>query len=52
MIMAYELDDNHYFAKVTDPRTYGEISHDILSRYVHPLVLDSSLLCPSDNYEF
>lgn len=40
-IMAYEVDAGAYYARVLDPRTYGAITQDILSRHLHPLVIDS-----------
>jgi hypothetical protein len=49
-IIAYEVDG--YYARIFDPRTYGEVTQDILSRYLHPLVIDSKLLCPKNNYQF
>jgi hypothetical protein len=52
MVMAYEMPSNFYFAKVLDPRTYYEIGMDIIKRHVYPLVLDSKLLCPKENYVF
>lgn len=48
--MAYEL--NGYFARILDPRTYSEVTQDILSRYLHPMVVDSKLLFPTSNYHF
>lgn len=51
-IMAYEIDGGAYYARMLDPRTYGEITQDILSRHLHPLVVDSKLLCPRNNYQF
>lgn len=41
-----------YFAKVSDPRTYAAINNDVIKRYAHPIVVDSTLLCPSlrNNY--
>ena len=41
LIIAYEIPNSSYFAKVADPRTYGMITHDILNRYVHPMALES-----------
>jgi translation initiation factor eIF-2B subunit epsilon len=51
-IMAYQLDGGAYYARVLDPRTYGAISQDILSRHLHPFVVDSKLLCPKGAYSF
>lgn len=51
-ILAYEMDGSSYYARVLDPRTYGAITQDILSRYLHPFVVDSKLLCPKNNYTF
>ena len=50
--MAYEIDSGAYYARVLDPRTYAVITQDILSRHMHPLVVDSKLLCPKSNYTF
>lgn len=49
-IMAFEI--NGYYGRILDPRTYGAITQDILSRYLHPLTIDSKLLCPKNNYTF
>ena len=49
-IMAFEV--SGYFARILDPRTYGEVTQDILSRYLHPMVVDSRILCPKANYHF
>lgn len=51
-ILAYEMDGGSYYARVLDPRTYGAITQDILSRHLHPFVVDSKLLCPKSNYIF
>jgi translation initiation factor eIF-2B subunit epsilon len=51
-IMAYEIDGGAYYARVLDPRTYGAITQDVLSRHLHPLVVDSKLLCPKSSYTF
>lgn len=51
-ILSYEMDPSSYYARVLDPRTYGAITQDILSRYLHPMVVDSKLLCPKSNYVF
>ena len=51
-IIAFEVDSGAYYARVLDPRTYGAITQDILSRHLHPLVIDSQLLCPKSNYIF
>eukprot|EP00347_Sterkiella_histriomuscorum_P009530 403340855 len=49
-IIAYEM--NGYFARILDPRTYAEVTQDILSRFLHPFVIDSKLLFPNSNYHF
>jgi translation initiation factor eIF-2B subunit epsilon len=51
-IIAFELDSTCYYARVTDPRTYAAITQDILSRYAHPMVIDSKLLNPKTDYTF
>jgi translation initiation factor eIF-2B subunit epsilon len=35
---------NEYAARVHDPRTYHSISHDIINRWVYPLVPDTHLV--------
>lgn len=50
--MAYVIDGGAYYARVLDPRTYGAITQDVLSRHLHPLVVDSKLLCPKSSYTF
>jgi translation initiation factor eIF-2B subunit epsilon len=50
--MAYEIEAGAYYARVLDHRTYGAITQDILSRYLHPFVIDSKLLCPKNSYFF
>ena len=49
-ILSYEIDG--YYARIFDPRTYGAVTQDILSRCLHPLVVDSKLLFPKNNYQF
>lgn len=49
--MAYEINGG-YYARILDPRNYGAITQDILSRHLHPMTLDSKLLCPKNNYTF
>ncbi len=51
-ILAYEVKGNSYYAMVADPRIYGEVSSDVIKRQVYPLVLDSKILCPDNNYKF
>lgn len=41
---------NEYAARVHDPRTYHCISHDIIHRWVYPIVPDSHLLHSSSTY--
>lgn len=52
MVLAYELDSTHYYARILDPRTYEAVTQDILARYLHPLVLESKLLCPKSHYTY
>jgi len=46
-ILAYEITGANYLAIVADPRIYGVVSQDIISRKVHPIVLDSTLFTES-----
>jgi UDP-3-O-[3-hydroxymyristoyl] glucosamine N-acyltransferase len=39
-----------YFAKVSNPRIYGQVTKDVLQRKVFPLVIDKRALDPVANY--
>ena len=39
-IFSYILKDNEYANKVSDPRTYGVITREVISRWVYPIVLN------------
>jgi len=40
VVLGFEVQGPDYWGRVVDPRTYGEISKDIITRRAHPLVID------------
>lgn len=43
-VAAYVAAQHYYIARAQDPRTYDAIAKDVLSRWAHPIVLNSNLL--------
>lgn len=39
-------------ARIIDPRLYGLVSHDILSRKVYPFVIDKMAIDAKSNYKY
>lgn len=44
------MDQNAYFGRIFNPRTYAVVSNDVICRRVYPLVLDRSAIDPKSSY--
>lgn len=51
-IYVAQLPSEQYAAKVTDWNSYHTVSHDIINRWVYPLVPDMGICCLSQQYLF
>jgi len=44
------MDQNAYFGRIFNPRTYAVVSNDVICRRVYPLVIDKMAIDPLSNY--